>query len=578
MKQPNIIIHADDLGLSKGFNLGIRKAASEGSLTSTCIRVNGTAYKEAVEEFVPDFPNIGLGLHLNIVEGQTLRTDAGVSSLLCDESGRFKNGFGGLFRLRRNRAFLDELEQEYRNQIEVALKDLGSLDHLNSHQHSHAIPEIFELTCHLAEEYGVPYVRLPRETWYWAGPFSRHLHPLYLPNIAKWLILNTFSRRNKRIADRYKVQTNDAFVGIIYTGFMNGTSLIEGLRPYIGENKTIEVLLHPAIPTGAQDEYFLDPGIRDYVINDRRNTELEALLDRDANQSVCLAGQLTNYRSLAEKKEWAPTQVKEPSKHEERIRGYLVLDETPFYHPDMLQQLLRRCPQLEVAGVAIVKLPGGGVLQSYLSRNIFRMKFREIVFLTLKKYGLILFGQLPGFLRGNFESSIEGVCKKFRLDYDVVSQVNSPEFLSKLKTKNPDVIISSNSLIFGEELMSIPRLGCINRHSSLLPSNGGILPAFRAIQNNDSHIGVSVHMMEKAIDKGPILSRKWVPIFPGDSLGDLYKYCFILSVPAIIDALDALLSGSVPSGLSDEGIQASYYSFPDGEDWQAFRANGGKFI
>ena len=43
-----LVMHADDLGLCQAFNAGIREAAINGLLASTCIRVNGTAFEEAI--------------------------------------------------------------------------------------------------------------------------------------------------------------------------------------------------------------------------------------------------------------------------------------------------------------------------------------------------------------------------------------------------------------------------------------------------------------------------------------------------------------------------------------------------
>ncbi len=55
----HIIFHADDLGLSDGFNDGILEAAIDGQLTSTCVRVNGAAYQDAVSRIIPQMPHVG---------------------------------------------------------------------------------------------------------------------------------------------------------------------------------------------------------------------------------------------------------------------------------------------------------------------------------------------------------------------------------------------------------------------------------------------------------------------------------------------------------------------------------------
>ena len=216
-----IVLHADDLGLSLGFNEGILASATHGLLTSTCIRVNGTAYRDAIDRVIPSMPHVAVGLHLNIVEGRSTREHIGANETLCAPDGTYRLGFFSLLRHSRNPSFLAEVEADFRDQIERARKDLA-IDHLNSHQHSHAIPAIFELTCRLAVEYGIPFVRLPRERLYAAGPFWRHLRKWYALNFIKSIVLNAMAIRNAGTAARYSVQTPHAFVGILYTGQHDG--------------------------------------------------------------------------------------------------------------------------------------------------------------------------------------------------------------------------------------------------------------------------------------------------------------------------------------------------------------------
>ena len=71
-KNKKIIINADDYGLSKSFNKGIEEAYLNGFLTSTSVRINGKMYsKEGMKLLKERCPDIGVGLHLNIVEGKT---------------------------------------------------------------------------------------------------------------------------------------------------------------------------------------------------------------------------------------------------------------------------------------------------------------------------------------------------------------------------------------------------------------------------------------------------------------------------------------------------------------------------
>jgi predicted glycoside hydrolase/deacetylase ChbG (UPF0249 family)/folate-dependent phosphoribosylglycinamide formyltransferase PurN len=587
-----VIFHADDLGLSRGFNQGILRAASTGVLTSTCVRVNGAAYREALEEIRPAIPHVAIGLHLNLVEGHT-RRPALKTSLLCDADGRFRVGFGDLLRNRRNPKFLAEIEAEYRDQIEIALHDgLDRIDHLNSHQHSHGVPEIFEIACKLAAEYGIPFVRLPRERFYLAAPVLPDLRPWLLANLAKFAILNRFARRNARTAAACGVRTNGRFVGILYTGHMRLQTVLSGVQAAAKQGGIIEVLFHPAAILGARNEAFLDPLVRDYVINPDRTVELATLTSPEL-VAAFRAGdyRITNYRAIADgSAESFATQAIDRTAAAHKLRAeqaaaappplktFFVLDETAFYHPKFFRRLICECGDITPCGVAIVVLPKGGKLQSYLLSRWRDLGLRDLAWLAFKRLRLSALGALPTAVRGRFDGSVRSVARRYGIPFQVISKINTPAFLEQLRALAPDVLVSSNSLIFGDELLRIPKLACINRHSALLPSNGGILPAFRAVQHGDPYFGASVHLMTSGIDEGEVLSRKWFPIFPGDTLDRLYRVSYVLSYEAAAEALKQLRTRVMPPPLDSEGVQRSYFSFPTDEDWREFRARGGSFI
>jgi chitin disaccharide deacetylase len=296
---PSLVVHADDLGLSREFNEGIRLAATHGALTSTCIRTNGPAFGEAVHEIIPDCPTLGLGLHLNIVEGRTARRRVPRSSPLCSADGSYRATFPKLLWRQRERALLEEIERDFRDQIETALRVLPRLDHLNSHQHSHAVPRLFELTCRLALEYGLPFVRLPRERFYVAGPATRHLHRWYAINLMKAAVLRSLARENARHVRRYGMGANEWLVGVAYTGHMDQATVLRGLEAVPATSDVVEVLLHPCRARGEPRGPYLNEAVREYVLDPARDRELDALLDPSLAAALAERWHLTCYGSLA---------------------------------------------------------------------------------------------------------------------------------------------------------------------------------------------------------------------------------------------------------------------------------------
>ena len=202
---------------------------------------------------------------------------------------------------------------------------------------------------------------------------------------------------------------------------------------------------------------------------------------------------------------------------------------------------------------------------------------RALILLGVKSYLLRFKGMLPKILRGSHYGSIEQVLKDHNIPCRTVSKVSTDEFMAYLKGVEPDVVLSSNSLIFSEELIAVPKIATVNRHSALLPSMGGLLPALRAIQLGEKHFGASVHVMVKKIDAGRVLSRKWFPLEVGDTVDRMYQHAFFLSYEATNEALAKLKQSPVPF-CGDEGIKPSYFSFPETADWEDFKANNGRFI
>jgi len=584
IKNSKVIVHADDLGLCLSFNEGIRKGFKEGLLTSTCVRVNGTSFEHAVDEVIPDCSGIGLGVHLNIVEGRTLRKNVKRSSFLCNSDNEYKNTFFDLYRYSKSEKFLNEVEEDYRNQIELSLKYFKKIDHLNTHQHSHAIPNVFKIVCRLAKEYDIPFVRLPKEKFYFVPNFAKHLHSFYIPNIFKWVIINYFANSNLKYAESCKVRTNDEFVGVLYTGNMDIETVKYGLKRIKGTGKIIEILVHPCDIVAGKDEKYLT-GVRDYVFQYSRYQELSLVQNQEFFDIVKEMGcSLTNYSAISindgnniDKIKEEIFQSKRKQAPSKRLRVFAIMDETPFYHPEYLRRLIAECEHIELVGAAVVVLPKGGLLQSYLLSRWREMGLTSLILLGLKSYYLKIKGMLPKFVRGTHYGSIKQVLRNYNIPCRTVSCVNNNDFISYIKSFSPDVMLSSNSLIFGEELLSIPKIAAINRHSALSPSMGGLLPAFRAIQFNEKYFGVSVHTMTKKVDSGKVLSRKWFPLEKKDTVDDMYKHSFFLSYEATNEAFKRLKTTPIIY-CGDEGITKSYFSFPDLKDWNEFKENNGSFI
>ncbi|MDD3236850.1 MAG: ChbG/HpnK family deacetylase [Candidatus Gastranaerophilales bacterium] len=247
-----LIFNSDDFGYSTAFNQGIKKGFQAGVLSSTCILANGDAFENAVEIVKNEIPNIGLGIHLNIIEGKSL-TDC---PLLTDPNGIFNNSYGKMIKMSYNEKYMQQVESELRAQIEK-IKSQLNVDHINSHVHTHAIPNMFRLTTKLANEYEIKNIRTQFEKPYIIPDLKKHLSKKYPLNIIKNMLLNSFSIINKQTLKQYNLVANDYLIGVTYTGYMDENAIIYGLKAIKAKNCIAEILIHPTYY--AENEFIEKP-------------------------------------------------------------------------------------------------------------------------------------------------------------------------------------------------------------------------------------------------------------------------------------------------------------------------------
>ncbi len=117
---------------------------------------------------------------------------------------------------------------------------------------------------------------------------------------------------------------------------------------------------------------------------------------------------------------------------------------------------------------------------------------------------------------------VASYAREHRLPLELPESANLPEFLSKLKKKEPDLFLVAD---YGEFLRrpfrAAPRLGAFNLHASLLPKYRGAAPVVHAILNGETATGVTLFRIEKKMDGGPIVDGMAVDILPLETAGEL---------------------------------------------------------
>lgn len=131
-------------------------------------------------------------------------------------------------------------------------------------------------------------------------------------------------------------------------------------------------------------------------------------------------------------------------------------------------------------------------------------------------------------------------------------KVNEPEFIGKLREISPDaIIVVAFGQILREEILSLPRFGCINVHASLLPKLRGAAPIQWSVINGDSESGVTIMQMDEGLDTGDILLVKKVPISKKETGGSLFDTLSGYGGQMVLDVLELAEKGElkpIPQG------------------------------
>ncbi|MBT8126722.1 MAG: methionyl-tRNA formyltransferase [Gammaproteobacteria bacterium] len=123
----------------------------------------------------------------------------------------------------------------------------------------------------------------------------------------------------------------------------------------------------------------------------------------------------------------------------------------------------------------------------------------------------------------------------------------------QLQALRPDLmIVVAYGLLLPKAVLSIPRLGCINVHASLLPRWRGAAPIQRAILAGDKQTGISIMQMDQGLDTGDVLARASCEIRDDDTGSSLHDRLMQLGADTLIACLPALQQGALKPESQDD--------------------------
>jgi len=243
MKQ--LIVNADDFGLTNQVNRGILAAHRHGIVTSATLMANGEAFESAVE-IARHAPDLGVGIHLNLTQGipvspaHTIRT-------LVDKRGRLYLSPGRLWRgVVTRQVSLDDIHTELRAQIAKVRRAGISPTHLDGHKHVHVLPGISKVVIRLAGDFGIRSVRCPVEEIPRLSTLLQSQPGVPASLIKQSLVargVSYFARRFGARLARAGIFSPAHFYGICQTGFLNIRG-IQDILQHLSEG-TSELMCHP---------------------------------------------------------------------------------------------------------------------------------------------------------------------------------------------------------------------------------------------------------------------------------------------------------------------------------------------
>jgi methionyl-tRNA formyltransferase len=125
-------------------------------------------------------------------------------------------------------------------------------------------------------------------------------------------------------------------------------------------------------------------------------------------------------------------------------------------------------------------------------------------------------------------------------------RAREPAFLEELRRLGPDLIaVAAFGQLLPQAILDLPRHGCLNVHTSLLPQYRGAAPVQWAILKGETRTGVTIMRMDAGLDTGPILAQEETPIGPEDDSQTLHERLAAMGARLLVATIRRHIAGSI---------------------------------
>lgn len=169
----------------------------------------------------------------------------------------------------------------------------------------------------------------------------------------------------------------------------------------------------------------------------------------------------------------------------------------------------------------------------------------------IKHHNVIGVISQPDKPKGRGKKLVNTPVKQFAIDNGIKTiyqpeKIKDESFLQTLKDFNADLfVVVAYGQILSEDVLNIPKYGCINVHGSLLPKYRGAAPIQWSIINGEEKTGVTIMYMEKGLDSGDMILKEEILIEKTETYKTLHDKMSVVGANALIKAIDLIEKGQV---------------------------------
>jgi len=174
---------------------------------------------------------------------------------------------------------------------------------------------------------------------------------------------------------------------------------------------------------------------------------------------------------------------------------------------------------------------------------------------------------------------VPATSRRLGLPTTFARDVNHPDVVRQVKELEPDLVVSvSCPYKIGTDLLSLPRIGAVNVHSSLLPRYAGAGTYVHVLAHGEPTTGVTVHEMVERFDAGKVLQQCEIPIARDVSVFALFAQQCAAAGPILHDVLRSAARDGTLRGKEQDKAARTWFPEPDGALVRRARDHGHPLI